>query len=211
VLMRNSVGKSIIASSSLCFFFVPRSAPNVRVEVNLFVLHFLMKPGFRHPQIASDGNWGYVQRLGDLFHGEPAEIAEFDGLAFSRIDLLEGSEAAVESHEVPALLLLKAHGLIQRHFDPRPLARVLPARVVHQDLAHQARRHTEEMRAALPGRIALIDEPHVGLMDKRSGLQRVPQAFFTQVAGGQLAEFPINQGREVIKGLLVPLCPLSQQ
>jgi hypothetical protein len=48
-------------------------------------------------------------------------------------------------------------------------------------------------------------------MDKRSGLQRVPQAFFAQVAGGKLAEFPINQGREVIKGLLVPLCPLSQQ
>jgi hypothetical protein len=189
-----------MASSSLCLPFVP-----------LFVLHFLMKPGFRHPQVPADGNRGHVQRLGDLFHGEPPEIAEFDGFALSRIDLLEGSKTAVKGHEVPAPLLLKAHGLIQWHFDPRPLTRVLPARVVHQDLAHQARRHTEEMRAALPGRIALIDEPHVGLMDKRGGLQRVPQAFLAQVAGGQSAKFPINQGREVIKSLLVPLCPLSQQ
>ena len=115
---------------------------------------------------------------------------------------------SVEGHEVPAPLLLKGHGLIQRQFEPCAFAGLLPARVVHEDLAHQARSHSEEMRPALPGRIRLIDEPHIGLVDERRWLQRVPQAFLAQVAGGKLAEFAVHQGREVIERPLVTFRPL---
>src|SRR3984893_14362180 len=181
------------------------------VKWHLFVLHFLVKPGFRHPQVAPDGNRGNVQRLSNLFHRKPAKIAEFDGFAFSRINLVEGSEAIVQGHEVPGSLMLKAYGLIQRHFEPSTLTRLLPARMVHQDLAHQSRRHSKEMRPVLPARVCLIYEAQVGLMDKRRGLQRVPLAFFAQVAGGKLAEFAVHQGCEIIERPLVTLLPLSQQ
>src|SRR5580700_2603881 len=72
-------------SSSIC-------AQRSGVTWHLFVLHFLVKPGFRHPQVAADSNRGHVQRLGYFIHGEPAEKAKFDGFALSRIDLLEGRE-----------------------------------------------------------------------------------------------------------------------
>ena len=48
-------------------------------------------------------------------------------------------------------------------------------------------------------------------MDKRGWLQCVPLAFLPEVAGGKLAEFAVNEGREAIEGLLVALCPLGQQ
>jgi hypothetical protein len=70
----------------LCLDFRQRSG----VNQHLFVLHFLAKPGFGHPQVAPDGNGRHVKRLGDFIHGAPAEIAEFNGFAFSRIELLEG-------------------------------------------------------------------------------------------------------------------------
>ena len=88
---------------------------------------------------------------------------------------------------------------------------MLAACVVHQDLSHQPRGHAKKMRAALPGRIRLIDEPNVSLVDQRGWLQRVPLAFLAQVAGGKLTEFAVHQGREVIEGLLVPFRPFGQQ
>ena len=48
-------------------------------------------------------------------------------------------------------------------------------------------------------------------MDQRSRLQRVPLAFLPQVAGRKLAELPVHQRREVIKGLRVALRPFGQK
>src|SRR5258708_15270694 len=55
-----------------------------RVTPHLAVLHFLVKPGFCHPQIAADGNRGNFQCLSDFLHGESAKIAKFDSFALSR-------------------------------------------------------------------------------------------------------------------------------
>src|ERR1700693_558256 len=167
-------------SSSMC-------AQRSGVKWHLRVLHFLVKPGFPHAQVAPDGNRRNAQRLGYFIHGESAEIAEFDGFAFSRVDLLKGAEASVEGNEFSTALGLKTNGLVQWHFDSVALAGLLAAGVVHQDLAHQARSHTKEMRAALPGGIGLIDEPHIGFMDKRGRLPHGALAFFAQGASGKVA------------------------
>src|ERR1035437_5984545 len=80
---------------------------------HLSTLHFVEKPRFRHPQVAPHGNGGDRQRLRDLIHGEPAEIAELNGLAFPRVELLKRHEAIVEGHKVSTPLGLKAHRLFQ--------------------------------------------------------------------------------------------------
>src|SRR5450755_3417945 len=130
-----------------------------------------MQPSFGHAQIAAHGNRGDVQGLGDFFHGKAAEIAEFDGSTFSRINLFEGAEAGAEGDELSAAFGLKTNGFIERHSEPSALTGLLAARVVHQDLAHQACSDSKKMRAALPGGIGLIDEAHVSLMDKSSWLK----------------------------------------
>ena len=48
--------------------------------------------------------------------------------------------------------------------------------VVHEDPAHDLRRDTEEVRAILPIDLALVNEPHVRLMDQGRRLQRVVRA-----------------------------------
>jgi len=67
----------------------------------------------KHYEVTADGDGRHGQRLGDLIHGEPSEITEFDGPAFPWIELFERLETAVESHEVPASLGLKAHHVLQ--------------------------------------------------------------------------------------------------
>jgi hypothetical protein len=71
--------------------------PAFRSQPHLLSLHFVVKPRFRQSQIAPHGHRRYLERLSDLFHGEPAEIAELDRFAFPRIDLLECIEATVQS------------------------------------------------------------------------------------------------------------------
>jgi hypothetical protein len=88
---------------------------------------------------------------------------------------------------------------------------MLPARIVHQDLTHETGGYSEKMRPILPAGARLINEAQISFVDQRCGLQRVALAFSPQAAGGQLTEFPVHQWRQVIQGLLVTLCPLSQQ
>ena len=171
----------------------------------------MVKPRFRHPQVASDGNGGDCQRLRDLIHGEAAEIPEFNSLAFTRVELLKRSEATVQGYEVSAPLGLKAHRLFQCYFAYRALAGLPPAGVVHKDLPHQARSHSEEVRPSLPVWVFLINQPQVGLVYERGWLQRVTWGFLPQVAGGQLPELPVDQRREVLQGLLISLRPLGEQ
>jgi hypothetical protein len=46
--------------------------------------------------------------------------------------------------------------------------------VIHQDASHHFGRDGEEMRAILPIRLSLADEPEVRFVDERGGLQGVP-------------------------------------
>ena len=112
-----------------------------------------------------------------------------------------------------AALVLTTHRFFQRHFDfaSSSFAGLPSASMVHQDLAHQPRRHSKEMRAVLPVGARLIDESQVGLMDKRRWLQRVALAFFPQVAGCKLTKFPVDERSQLIEGLLVTLRPFGQQ
>ena len=48
-------------------------------------------------------------------------------------------------------------------------------------------------------------------MDKSGGLQGMAETFFSQVGGGKLPEFSIDQWCELIKGFLIALCPFGQQ
>lgn len=57
----------------------------------------------------------------------------------------------------------------------------------------------------------MINQAQIRFMNDRSGLQSVVLTFPAQAACGELAELPIDQRCEVLKGLLVPLRPFGQQ
>ena len=55
-----------------------------------------------------------------------------------------------------ASLLPETHSILEGHIQARPLVGVPATSVVHQDLAHEPRGHTKEMRAILPARASLF-------------------------------------------------------
>jgi hypothetical protein len=85
------------------------------------------------------------------------------------------------------------------------------ARVIHQNLPHQARCDCKEVGSVLPIRICLIHEPHVSLMHQRRWLYSVTWALPAQIDGGKSPQFPIDERRELIKGLLIALGPFPEQ
>ena len=62
----------------------------------------------------------------------------------------------------------------------RPVCESVPrsvASVIHQDAPHQLSRDRKEVRAVLPLNVARVDQPQIGLIDQRRGLQRYAVSF----------------------------------
>jgi hypothetical protein len=108
--------------------------------------------------------------LGYFIHGQTSKISQFDGFAFSLIKFLKLTETPIEHNDIPAALALKADGTLERYPAPSSFEGPSSPGVFYEDLAHQARCHSEEVLAVFPVRIFLIYETNVGLMDDRRGL-----------------------------------------
>jgi hypothetical protein len=72
------------------------------------------------------------------------------------------------------------------------------ARVIHQDAAHRGRGHREEVSSAAPLDPLDLDQPHVGLVDKRRRLQRVADALAAHVMVSEPPELLVHDRDERI-------------
>jgi hypothetical protein len=61
---------------------------------------------------------------------------------------------------------------------------VARAREIHQDVTHQLSGDGEEVSAVLPAHLGSINEPQVGFMDQRRGLQCVIRSLSSHVPLG---------------------------
>jgi hypothetical protein len=83
--------------------------------------------------------------------------------------------------------------------------------VVHHDPAHQRGGHGEEVRAALPVGVRLVDQLQVDLVDERRRLQGVAGTLATHVAPGQPAQLGLDEGDELVERGPVPVAPVEEQ
>src|SRR5262249_39639213 len=64
----------------------------------------------------------------------------------------------------------------------------------------------EEVAPALPGPLRpTADQPQVGLVDQRRGLERLAGLLLRQLPGGQLAQLVVDQRQELLGRLAVAL------
>ena len=63
------------------------------------------------------------------------------------------------------------------------------------------------MRAVLPVHLLDVDEPKVGLVDERGGLQAVPGAFPVHASPGDLMKLPLHERNHPVEGFLVAVPP----
>lgn len=67
------------------------------------------------------------------------------------------------------------------------------------------------MRAALPLYLALVDEPHEGLVDERRGLEGVTLALTAQLAPGEQPQFVVDEWNDAGERAFIALAPSGQQ
>ena len=73
------------------------------------------------------------------------------------------------------------------------------------------RGYAEKLCPVFPDRSVLADEPHVGLVHQRGGLQRVVTAFSPKVRSRAAVELPVHDGHQFITRCGVALAPRLQQ
>jgi len=67
------------------------------------------------------------------------------------------------------------------------------ARRVHQDAAHRARRHREEVRPVLPVDLADVDHPQVRLVDERRRLEGRAGPFAGHVVAREAVQLAVDE------------------
>ena len=90
------------------------------------------------------------------------------------------------------------------------LATVSPG-VIDEDLAHELRGHAEEMRAALPVGQILRDEPQIGFVYERGGLQGGGRVLVAQVVRGQAPKLVVDDGNQAINRRRIAVLEIEQQ
>ena len=112
----------------------------------------------------------------DFCLGQTAEVTHLDDLRLPRIHDGQLVERVVECEDVEVLAAVGIGELRYRAIG-RPSYPAFPgaafACVVDQDLPHQPGGDAEEMPAVFPSNLSDLDQPQVGLVDKRGGLKRV--------------------------------------
>jgi hypothetical protein len=89
--------------------------------------------------------------------------------------------------------------------------RVPRARVVHEDAAHHAGGHREEMCAVVPRDVFRVDEPKVRLVDQYRCLEALAGALSRHAAPRDLLEFSMDQRNQSLEGTLVALPPFEKE
>jgi hypothetical protein len=83
--------------------------------------------------------------------------------------------------------------------------------VIHEDAAHDASRHCEEMRPVLPLDVCAFDQPQIRLVDENRCLEAVTRALSRHAAPRDPMQFPVDERNQSLEGTLVALPPFEKE
>lgn len=83
--------------------------------------------------------------------------------------------------------------------------------MIHEDAAHHFGGDGQKVRAALPVNAAMVDEPQIGLVNKRRRLERVVAPLPAQIACRARSQISMDQTEGIVARLNVSECPRAQQ
>lgn len=135
-----------------------------------------MQPRPRHRQLAHDRVARDPHVVGDLLPGHTAEEAQLHNARLAFVEFGEASEGVVEEEDVEFLFGLTVFAdALQRDALPvaTPLLRVLGARVVDEDTAHDAGGHREVLE---PLEAFAFADAQKGFVHEGGRLERVVRA-----------------------------------
>src|SRR5262249_17931059 len=157
-------------------------------------------PRFGQSPVAVNGFDRDVERLGRLFHAQPAEEAQLHHLTFACVHYGQRAERLIERQQTFIPLWTHHHHFNERNLVSRAAA--LPAatvtREVYERVAHQARGGGKKESAVFQRRLIGVNQPQIGFVDERSGLQSMASAFTTHVVFRQPAQFVVNERHQFV-------------
>lgn len=83
--------------------------------------------------------------------------------------------------------------------------------MVHENAAHHASGHGQEMGAVPPGHVLGIDESQIRFVDQRRRLEAVPSPLSRHAPSGDLVQLQLYERNQPVEGGLVALTPSEQQ
>jgi hypothetical protein len=93
---------------------------------------------------------------------------------------------------------------------PAAFEAFLIANVIKQNTAHHASGDPEEVRAVLPRDPVLIDQPNIGLINKRGSLQGITRADAPHLLVGHPVKLFFDQGNKLPEGFVIAVSPIDQ-
>ena len=85
------------------------------------------------------------------------------------------------------------------------------AREVHEDAAHQPRRHGEEVDAVLPVDLLRANQAEIRLVDERGRLQAVANPLARHAAFGDAVQLAMNERDQLLERSVITATPVHEQ
>jgi hypothetical protein len=82
--------------------------------------------------------------------------------------------------------------------------------MIDEDVAHDARRNSEEVGASLPLHALAVDQPQVGFVDERCRLERVSCTLLRHLPARNPTQLRVDERRQAVQRIAVSLAPCQQ-
>lgn len=166
----------------------------IREQNTLTVAHFPKQPCSRVRPVPFGCRLGKFQHPRRFFERQPNEKPELDEFGLDCIvrrkaikRFIDGEQLIVR-HTGDEFQSVKAHALNRAAV----AFGLLAPGIVNKDTPHRFGSGREEVRAILPGRLAIAPEAKPGFVNQRGGLERLAGRFVQQFLLRQRAEFIVN-------------------
>jgi hypothetical protein len=83
--------------------------------------------------------------------------------------------------------------------------------MVHEDAAHHAGSHRQEMRAVVPCHVFRVDQPQIRLVDEGGRLKAVTRALSRQTSLRDVVELAMDERNQSLEGVLVATPPFEEE
>ena len=171
------------------------------------------EPVLRELPVPHHGLGGDVQDFRRLLDAQATKETELNDLTLSLVLGRKRPQRVIDGNQVVRRVARDWQVLVERHtLEPTTALLILSrARSIHEHPPHEPSRHREKVRAILPPDATNINEPEVGLVDERRGLENVARTFASHLPLCQATQFVVHEREQLLQGSGVAVPPLDQQ
>ena len=160
------------------------------------------EPGPRVRPLGVSCPRGDAQIVGRFAEGSTAEVTQAHEHGHPRVDRGQSVKGLVDREDVVIGVASGKAVQVDRHLSPRPtVACHAGAGVVNEDSPHGLGGGGEEVAAAIEQLIS--DEPQVGFVNQRGGVEGVAGGFGGHARGGELPELIVDERQQLSSGAAV--------